>query len=72
MTGPEERTLSIGEAARLLGVDPRQVLALGEDGALERRGRRVLAESAERLVGKVPEMPARQRFEADMNVEEGL
>jgi hypothetical protein len=61
----DERMLSIGETSRLLGVDPRQVLALGDDGALDVRtvdGRGwVVAASAERLVGKLPRMVARQR-----------
>jgi len=68
--GSEERLLSIGETSKLLGVDPRQVLALGQDGALEVRGRRVVAASAERLVGKLPEMVARHTHVTDLRIEE--
>ena len=68
--GPvEERTLTIGQASRLLGVDPRQVIALGADGALETTAEgRVVASSAERLVGKLPEMVARQTIVTDVEL----
>lgn len=70
--GPvEERMLTIGETSRLLGCGGRQVLALGEDGALVVRDGRVVASSAERLAAKgLPRMAEVHTHEADVRIEE--
>ena len=64
-----ERLLRISEVAQVLDISPRQVLALGEDGAIEVREGKATASSVERLKGKLVRQPEGKTVPATMRVE---
>ncbi len=67
----QERLLRISEVAGLLDISPRQVLALGEDGAIEVRDGKATAASVERLRGKLVRQAERITFPAEIDIAEG-